>query len=184
MPEDIVVRQCAPTLAGIKTGNLFSCHYEGKEEIIKEIRCMNRRLTPKGIHLLPLRYTEKRVLLYLFRPAKLRRDLADEMAREVLEKMGYKMEKGRHCITQLIQRFQKKEGFPHEIGLFLSYPPEDVKGFIDNKASNYKYSGLWKVYGDEICAKKLFEKYRKCTECYCESWRAGVSIEQLAVAIS
>ena len=39
--------------------------------------------------------------------------------------------------------------FPHEVGLFLSYPPEDVKGFIDHRASGFKCAGLWKVYGNE-----------------------------------
>ena len=35
--------------------------------------------------------------------------------------------------------------FPHEVGLFLSYPPEDVKGFIDHRANNFKCAGLWTV---------------------------------------
>ena len=35
------------------------------------------------------------------------------------------------------------------MGLFLSYPPEDVKGFIDHRANDFKYAGLWKAYGDE-----------------------------------
>ena len=33
--------------------------------------------------------------------------------------------------------------FPHEVWLFLSYPPEDVKGFIDHRASGFKCAGLW-----------------------------------------
>ena len=43
--------------------------------------------------------------------------------------------------------------FPHEVGLFLSYPPEDVKGFIDHRANDFKCAGLWKVYGDEEKAR-------------------------------
>ena len=39
--------------------------------------------------------------------------------------------------------------FPHEVGLFLSYPPEDVKGFINHRAGGFKCAGLWKVCGDE-----------------------------------
>lgn len=59
--------------------------------------------------------------------------------------------------------------FPHEVGLFLSYPPEDVKGFIDHRANDFKCAGLWKVYGDEEKVRSLFEKYRKCTEIYCKT---------------
>ena len=73
--------------------------------------------------------------------------------------------------------------FPHEVGLFLSYPPEDVKGFIDHGAGGFKCAGLWKVYGDEEKARSLFEKYRKCTEIYCALWQSGSRLEQLAVAV-
>ena len=41
------------------------------------------------------------------------------------------------------------------MGLFLSYPPEDVKGFIAHRANDFKCAGLWKVYGDEEKARSL-----------------------------
>ena len=72
--------------------------------------------------------------------------------------------------------------FPHEVGLFLSYPPEDVKGFIDHRANNFKCTGPWKVYGDEQAAKNIFEKYEVCSKIYSLQWQQGKSIEQLTVA--
>ena len=33
MSEETIIRHCSPTLAGIKTGNLFRCSYGTKEEI-------------------------------------------------------------------------------------------------------------------------------------------------------
>ena len=67
--------------------------------------------------------------------------------------------------------------FPREVGLFLSYPPEDVKGFIDYRANNFKCTGPWKVYGDEGKARSLFAKYKKCTEIYCALWQSGSKLE-------
>ena len=87
------------------------------------------------------------------------------------------------CLAALTRKIRSGEEFPHEIGLFLSYPPEDVKGFIENRAANYKLSGLWKVYGDEKKAKELFAKYKKCTDIYCERYEAGCGIAELAVAV-
>ena len=72
--------------------------------------------------------------------------------------------------------------FPHEVGLFLSYPPEDVKGFIENRAANAKCTGVWKVYGDERQARQTFAKYKKCTQVYCERWQSGSGLDKLAVA--
>ena len=62
------------------------------------------------------------------------------------------------------------------VGLFLSYPPKDVRGFIDHCAGGFKCTGLWKVYGDEEKTCSLFTKYKKCTEIYCTLWQSGLHL--------
>ena len=62
MSEENVVRLCAPTLAGIKTGSLFPCPYENRETLLMEIRQYNQELVPKGLCLLPQRFTDKSAL--------------------------------------------------------------------------------------------------------------------------
>ena len=183
MSEGFIIEQAAPTLAGIKTGNLFTCPYDSKETVIEQVKEINRHLVPKGLCLIPLRYSEKRVLLYLYRPAHLKRDLANTQALDILRSFGYDAGTSDQCIVHLISRLRSGDEFPHEIGLFLSYPPEDVKGFIENDAREYKYCGLWKVYGDEEKAKALFARYKKCANIYCRLLKAGFGIDQLAVAV-
>ncbi len=78
MSEEMV-RQGAPTLAGIKTGSLFPCPCEDKEALFADIRHLNRLLVPKGLCLLPIRFLKGQVLLYLL-PPELRRDLENEQA--------------------------------------------------------------------------------------------------------
>ena len=46
MSEENVVRLCAPTLAGIKTGSLFPCPYENRETLLMEIRQYNEGALP------------------------------------------------------------------------------------------------------------------------------------------
>ena len=53
----------------------------------------------------------------------------------------------------------------------------------DSHAADFKYAGLWKVYGDEQRARDLFAKYQRCTEIYCQRLHAGSSIAQLAVNV-
>ena len=105
----------------------------------------------------------------------------DSTAREVLEEAGYSCESCAACVRELVQRFHREGEFPHEIGLFLSYPPEDVKGFIADR-DNYKAQCMWKIYGDEEQARTLCARFQKCTECYCRLWQKGRRLEQLAVA--
>ena len=89
MAEEILIRQGAPTLAGIKTGSLFPCPCEDREALLSDIRKLNRRLSPKGLCLLPIRFLAGQALLYLYRPAGLRRDLRDAQASELLRQAGY-----------------------------------------------------------------------------------------------
>ena len=96
--------------------------------------------------------------MYLYRPSKLKEDLSKEEVYQILKEKGYKNTHCSRCIVELIKKMNEEEELPHEIGLFLGYPPEDVKGFIENKASNCKCIGCWKVYGDEKKAQKTVTK--------------------------
>lgn len=181
MSDELLILHCSPTLAGIKTGSLFSCEIHSGSELNRDIRRVNRMLVPKGLRLLPLRRESGRALLYLYRPERLAKDLKSTYANQILDRAMYPDDTPEHRIAELARRLNTDRVFPHEIGLFLGYPPEDVDGFIMNKAANYKCIGCWKVYGDESRAKKQFTAFSKCTACYCRRNRQGATLEQLAV---
>ena len=183
MSEELLIRHCSPTLAGMKTGSLFTCFFENAVEMRKDVRKLNEILRKKGLRILPLRFRENRALIYVYRPSRLSQDLQDNVACRLLKERGYMIETPGHCIVHLIRRLNCSEEFPHEIGLFLGYPPEDVCGFIENRAEACKCIGCWKVYGDEASARKTFAKYKKCTKVYCEQWAKGKSIERLSIAV-
>lgn len=147
-----------------------------------EIRRMNKRLRKKGLRVVPLRFTKQNALIYVYRPSKLKKDLADETAEFLLQHNGYACDGAEKCVACLSRRMKSNADFPHEIGLFLGYPPEDVKGFMEQGSQKCKCSGCWKVYGDAEHAKKLFAQYKKCTDVYARKYSDGRSIEQLAVA--
>ena len=68
------------------------------------------------------------------------------------------------------------------IHIFLGYPPEDVQGFMENKAARHKLAGCWKVYGDVDAAQQTFARYKKCTRVYLDQWRRGATLERLTVS--
>ncbi len=182
MSDEMLVRYGSPTLAGLKTGNLFTAEYSNTQELSEQLRELNRQLVPKGLRLLPLRRSARRVLLYLYRPDRLEKDLSGREARELLREEGYRDRTAQQCLLELIRRLRGRKAFPHEIGLFLSYPPEDVRGFIRYGGSRSKLTGCWQVYGDEEAARRTFERYDRCTRIYCRRWSEGVPITRLAVA--
>ncbi len=148
-----------------------------------ETRMMNRRLVCKGLRVLALRYRDGVGLIYVYRPVRLERDLADGAAKSLLERFGYRSTGSIQCVAELMRRLRQDAEFPHEIGLFLGYPPEDVLGFIEHRNHGCKCVGSWKVYGDVEQARRAFAKYEKCSRIYYELWSHGREIERLAVAV-
>ena len=181
MSNEILIRCCAPTMACLKTGNMFTCAFESREQMTDELRRLNQRLGRKGLRILPLRWRDGKALLYLCRPKLLERDLHDPLARKLLAECGYADADANACLARLIARLRTEDDFPHEVGLFLGYPPADVDGFMHRKGE-CKLCGLWKVYDDVEGAVRQFARCRHCTKVYLDCLSRGFSLDRLAVA--
>lgn len=183
MSEKLLIEYCSPTLAGIKTGNLFSCEYNSVDDVRNDIRYLNSILVPRGVRVVPMKFRNNRALIYVFRPSKLHSDFSNIQVYKMLTDIGYNCDNVSSCVAKLADKLRKYSDFPHEIGLFLGYPPEDVTGFIENHGNNCKYTGCWKVYGDKESAIKKFNSYKKCKDIYCSKWNSGTSIQRLTVVV-
>lgn len=180
MSDETVIRCCAPTLAAIKTGSLFNCAFEDREEMTESLRNVNHCLLCKGVSAIPLRIRDGKALVYLYRPAMLEQDLSDPLAEEILTACGYPKGRVTERIMFLIRRLQVGDDFPHEIGLFLGYPPVDVRGFIEHR--DCKCVGLWKVFeSDETEAKKYFARCKNCTQAYLRRRQEGWDLSRLTI---
>ena len=180
MIKKALVEYCAPTLAGIKTGNIFSVRCN-RSRVKDEIRKLNKILVSKGLRLVPIRNKGDSTLIYLYRPEKLAHDLDDPEAEEILKEKGYPCGNSNCCLVELVKHLKNDTSFPHEIGLFLGYPPSDVKKFMEDPCKGVKCVGCWKVYSNECEAQKTFDKYRKCTAIYNEERERGKPLESLIV---
>lgn len=76
MSDELLIKCGSPTLAGLKTGNMFSYTYESREEVRRDLRRLNKILVPRGLRVIPLRYSDKTVLIYLYRIEALKADLS------------------------------------------------------------------------------------------------------------
>ena len=112
MSNEILIRCCAPTMACLKTGNMFTCAFDSRKQMTKELRQLNQRLSHKGLRILPLRWRDGKALLYLYRPRFLECDLRDPLARRLLLECGYICEGANACLARLISRLRTEEDFP------------------------------------------------------------------------
>lgn len=181
--EKLLVEYCAPTLAGIKIGSLFSYHYSSKVDAISELIEANHKLNERGVYLTVLMWRNMCALVYVYRKSHLKKQLERQEVTSFLSKYGYIDGVLEDKLKNLMARISRRESFPHEIGVFLGYPLSDVKGFIEHNGEDYKFCGLWKVYSNEYETKKLFEKLEKCSGTYLRVFTEGRSIVQMTVVL-
>ncbi len=108
------------------------------------------------------RHNSVRVLFY--KRELMEKCLFKKECRDFLNSMGYDSETTlEECIAKLKNRFEYI--CPHEIGIFLGIPVEDVIGFIINNGENSIICKYWKVYHNPENARLLFDSYDKAREC-------------------
>lgn len=153
--------QCAPLLTGIKMSNLLHVPTEQVGEVLHLFEH-----SPISCHIL---YDwNHRVSMLLYRKETLRRYMEQKRVKEAMELFGYHEMQLEDVLRKVSERNQAYvegvEPYPHEIGLLLGYPPEDVLGFIEHKGRNYVLSGYWKVYGDPVRAQRIFRAYDRARD--------------------
>lgn len=182
MKERYFIQHCAPTLASMKAASLFWCPFMCDRELERDMRTWNKQFLQKGIRLYILKKQGNMALVYVCRIKMLQHNLQQPPVRRFLEAYGYPDTQVEEALKRLAQRLAEAPSFPHEIGIFLGYPLEDVAGFIHNGGKNCKCTGYWKVYCNESEARKTFAKFNQCRDVYTRLWNRGRTVMQLTVA--
>lgn len=181
--EKTLAFHCGPALAGIKASNLVSLSFCDYPNLFQDLKEYNKKMNRHGIHLRIVCRCSKRLLVLVYRNKQLNQAVYDKLKFNYLQKTGYPSSNNLEDILKYLEtRFEVSNQFPHEIGIFLGYPMEDVMGFCMYKGKHFKIDGYWKVYGDEKATAMLFERYTKCRTAICHHIYNGSSIVQLFAA--
>lgn len=156
-----IVLQCAPILTGIKMSNLLHVRADQKDDVF---RLFKDSLVSCHI----LCEWNGRVSILLYKKAQLQYYLNKHDVKKLMNVFGYHDMELDEILNILSVRNQAytegKAPYPHEIGLVLGYPPEDVSGFIKHRGKDYRLAGYWKVYGNPLQASRLFTAYDRARE--------------------
>lgn len=173
-----VVLQCAPFLKGLKVSCVISLDealYEDLTELLCDTGISYHRLSCSG----------GKCLVLFYRPDELERYLNSQKIRGLIREYGYDGTSLERMLGRLCSRVEgcakRGMGFPHEIGAFLGYPADDVKGFIENHGRKYLMIGYWKVYSDLMRARMIFKEYDRAKDCAVNEFITGKSIREIAV---
>lgn len=178
--DRLLAQYCSATLVGVKSACLVSCCRVEPAEVRASVESYNQALNRAG---LLFRLYENRVgcpLLFVYRPALLWQRLQSRPAADLLTQAGYPTQRTlKDCLDRLGERLADGEEFPHEIGLFLDYPPDDVTGYLANGGRDCKVCGYWKVYSNVERATRLFRLYDSCRDSLLLQLDAGRRIVDL-----
>ncbi|WP_297788303.1 DUF3793 family protein [uncultured Anaerococcus sp.] len=163
MKEDLLVEHASPVLTGIKPANLFqirSADIKYVRQIVSswESKCKNCPNCDLKFRLIAKK--NKGFLVLVYRQNQLENIIRDSEVADFIKDLGYDSNNLNKCMTCLSQRLRISD-FPHEIGLFLGYPIDDVKAFIKNHGQNFLLNGFWKVYYEKEKKEEIFNSYRK-----------------------
>lgn len=179
MMDKLLIKYASPTLAGIKTGNLFKVYRNNEMNLEKEIENYNLLLNYLDIYLDIIYSCDRYNLVYIYRSKMLLNILENKNVIEFLNLYEYEGVILKDYINHLKDRFKFLCKTPHEIGIFLGYPLDDVKDFIKYKGSNYKICGCWKVYNDIESCNHKFKMFKICTELFSCLYDSNYPLEAL-----
>lgn len=169
---------CGPVLKGIKISNIMTAQ-------AGTWRRLQKALKGSSILCILLSVHQGREVLLLYRYKKLQSHLENGQVKAFLADFGYKDFSVAAVIMKLRRRYARYvlsgQEFPHEMGIILEYPVEDVKGFIENRGKNYLTEKYWKVYHNRERALTLFARYDEAREKAMEEAAAGYPLYQIAV---
>jgi len=158
----LILAHAAPTVAGLKPATLLAFSDTGKPlgRLWETYRSRFLREMAPRVRLRYFKMTDGRGELGLFyREDALRRILRLRQNVLFLEERGIDCSEPERCLESI--QTQLVRGFPHEIGILLGYPLDDVLGFMKHRGKNAYFDGYWKVYSHPRAAAALFRCFER-----------------------
>lgn len=106
--QEALIHFAAPTLGGIKSGNIFTFKGNNIDEQIEE---NNKMFNPMGVYIESLACNSNGALIYVYRPKFLERDFSDGRVAEFMSQYGYNTEDSKKAVERLKERIRQLEDF-------------------------------------------------------------------------
>ena len=175
--NQIIVQSSSPTFCNIKPGNIFFVKNEAFDK--EKFEAWKESFYKRGLMVFSAQISETSKAILVLNVCWARKILADVFVKAYLSEKGYHTGSVFGFVKELFSRMLEKEGFPHEVGVILGYPVEDVIEFENHKGHDCKYCGCWKCYSDVEKAKDCHCRFTECRR-LCKQWYdEGYSINQI-----
>lgn len=130
-----------------------------------------------------LRECENSIILMVYDEKVLEKEINTEEHIGFLNKLGYSKELAIDEYVNFLKIRYEKYHCPHELGVFLGIPIEDVRDFMECTDKKCLLCGYWKVYNDKVNAESIFTKYDKVKEFTIKNMLDGKLSRDLVLSI-
>lgn len=176
--NQIFIKCSSHTICGIKPANLFTVPLNQFSET--EFNNWKIIINNLGLSVCSFKSQQDTMMFFVYDKNWIKRILNHKNVNQYLNKKGYSENFcAEEYLQELFNRLCSSSEFPHEVGIFLGYPIEDVIYFEKNQGSRCKYCGYWKSYCNPEQAKKYCRLFKECTQ-MCTKWfEEGYSVPQI-----
>ena len=175
--DQLMIHYCAPTICNIKPGNIFFV----KNEVFCEntFRQWENLFLTHGLLSFAIRLSETSTAVLVCNKSWVEGILNSPAVQSYLiEKKCFSS-----TLLDFVHNFSRKieseKSFPHEIGIILGYPIDDVIEYEKNEGRNCKYSGCWKSYSNVEYTKSCQCRYKNCSRMCEKLFENGYTVPQI-----
>lgn len=173
-----IMCSAAPTLAREKASSLINFTNNNRNLKNTWIKYKENIKEMIDIEFFELKNGEKNSVVLFYNREGLEKVLREKRNIEFLKRFGYSEKVSiDESILYLKKRFVN--ACPHEVGIFLGYPVEDVAFFINCTDKPCKMMGYWKVYHNVEEAKDIFKRYDKIKDNFMKMIISGISPREI-----
>lgn len=179
-----IAYHAAPTIQGIKPATLVCPDAVGRDLGGALERCAPELFRTFGVEVGDFRNRRGAMLLLVYNPAHLCRMLSDGEAADLLREEGYGVPEA--DVYAMLARLRERcagRRFPHEIGVFLGYPPGDVRCFMSGFGKGCRAGCAWRTYGDVEKARSMSDRFRRAKQTAAGLIVAGADLDGVAAGL-
>lgn len=159
--EKFLLFNASLVIAGVKPGETITLKKTGNNSYNKWEKFGVSFLRENNLNFIELRESDDALIILVYNKEIMTKNIFNKLNKEFLMEMGYpKNGTLEEYLYKLVNRYEIFN-CPHDLGIFLGIPVEDVKDFMECTNKKCLYCGYWKVYNNYDKAREVFNIYDK-----------------------
>ena len=144
--EKFLIYNASLVISGVKPSATITIKKGNENLYDKWIKYGISFLKEIDIQYINLRECSNALIILIYSEEKLSNYIFKEENKRFLRQLGYSEENDMREYLEILKRRYKEFNCPHELGIFLGFPLNDVKDFMNCKDKKCLSCGYWLVY--------------------------------------